>query len=100
MVHVLANGRIVKEGGTNFEDRINFAFKLCFARPPEKQEIKLLETIFSEQLKRFQADKAAAKKLIEIGESKPAAELDVSDLAAWTAIGNILLNVDEMITKG
>ncbi len=92
--------RIVKEGGANFEERIGFAFKLCFARSPEKQEVKLLETIFAEQLKHFQADPAAAKKLIEIGESKPAADLDASDLAAWTAIGNILLNVDEMITKG
>ena len=92
--------RIIKEGGATFSNRINFAFRICFARPPKKEEIKLLENIYSEQLKHFQANKEAATKLIQIGESKPNADLDANDLAAWMAIGNILLNVDEMITKG
>jgi hypothetical protein len=38
--------------------------------------------------------------LISVGESPRPADLDVSELAAWTAIGNILLNLDETITKG
>ena len=42
----------------------------------------------------------AAKALIEMGESKPDAKLDPSELAAWTMIGNILLNLDEVVTKG
>ncbi len=92
--------RILKEGGETFQERITFAFKLCFARAPQKQEIKLLHEIYAKQLQHFQTNKEAAAKLIAIGESKASESLDASDLAAWTTIGNILLNVDEMITKG
>ena len=44
-------------------------------------------------------DKKAATDLIRIGESPKPADLDPSELAAWTAIGNILLSLDETITK-
>ena len=39
-------------------------------------------------------------KLVGVGESQRPAEMDVSELAAWTAVGNVLLNLDEVITKG
>ena len=43
---------------------------------------------------------AAAEALIKVGESARAPGLDPAELAAWTAIGNVLLNLDETITKG
>jgi hypothetical protein len=42
----------------------------------------------------------AAKQLIATGETKPDPRFNPSELAAWTLIGNILLNLDEAITKG
>ena len=44
--------------------------------------------------------KTAAQKLVSIGESPRPPGLDVSELAAWTTIGNVLLNLDETISKG
>ena len=92
--------RIMREGGGPFEARMRFAFKLCLARPPMPNEMKVLERIYAGQLKNFREDTEAAKKLIQAGDAKPANDLDPGELAAWTAIGNVLLNLDETITKG
>ncbi len=92
--------RILSEGGASVDDRIGFAFKLCTARAPRQQELDVLKEIYAAQLARFQADTAAAAKLVAIGESPPPDGVDAAELAAWTAVGNVLLNLDETITKG
>ena len=53
-----------------------------------------------EQLSHYRADLEAANALIKVGESAAITDIDSAELAGWTAIGNILLNLDEMITKG
>ncbi len=92
--------RIMKEGGASTADRLAFAFRLCTARPPTAQELDTLMRMFDAQLARFKQDPAAASKLTSVGESPRPADIDVGELAAWTAIGNVLLNLDETITKG
>ena len=47
-----------------------------------------------------QATPTAAKELIAIGETKPDPSSTPSELAAWTMIGNVILNLDEVMTKG
>lgn len=92
--------RIMKEGGTDVPARIAFAFRLCTARPPSDEEATILRQVFEHNLARFRQQPAFAAKLISIGESPRAAEMDPVELAAWTAVGNVLLNLDETITKG
>ena len=45
-------------------------------------------------------DADAAKELIAIGETKPDPRFNPGELAAWTMIGNVILNLDEVMTKG
>ncbi|HBI43305.1 MAG TPA: hypothetical protein DDY78_10680 [Planctomycetales bacterium] len=92
--------RVMKEGGADVASRLRYAFKLSTARLPSDQELAVLRRIYDKQLAKYQKDKDAALKLVSVGESKRPAELDVSELAAWTAVGNVLLNLDEVITKG
>ncbi|HEV3263353.1 MAG TPA: PSD1 and planctomycete cytochrome C domain-containing protein [Gemmataceae bacterium] len=92
--------RVLKEGGPDTAARMAFAFKLCTARAPAPDELKLLTRIFERQLAKYRNDPKAAVRLITIGECARPANLDAGELAAWTAIGNILLNLDETITKG
>ncbi len=47
-----------------------------------------------------QASPTRPEELIAIGESKPDPRLSPSELAAWTMIGNVILNLDEVMTKG
>jgi hypothetical protein len=93
--------RILTEcGAVSPQARLNFAYQLALSRYPKEAEVQTLTGILGQQLARFRADKAAAQKLLSVGESKRDEKLDVPELAAWTAVASILLNLDETITKG
>jgi hypothetical protein len=87
-------------GGETEEERATYAFRLALTRQPSDAELAVLLDVYRSNLARFQADKETATKLINIGESKPDENLDPSELAAWTMIGNLILNLDETVTKG
>jgi hypothetical protein len=91
--------RAMKEGGKTTADRANFMLQLCTARKPQPDEIKELVEVWSDVLKVYKLEVEGAKKLISIGESKADPSLDVSELAAWTISANIVLNMDEVLTK-
>ncbi len=92
--------RIIKEGGQTPEERIAYIFEVATAREPKPQEASLiLETmqVHEEELK---ANPEAAKELIAVGESKPDEKLDAVEVATWTMIANLILNLDEVLNKG
>ncbi len=82
------------------EDRIIFAFRLATARPPTLDELKLLRKVFDTQLATYRANTAAAVKLLSVGESPRDERLDPAELAAWTVVAQVILNLDETVTKG
>ena len=91
-------GRMMKEGGVNAAGRLAFGFRLATARLPDQPEAEVLRRLYEDQVRTFQQDPEAAKKLIALGDSRPDASLDASDLAAWTMVANTLLNLSETIT--
>jgi cytochrome c553 len=93
-------GRAMREGGDSPEDRVTYAFRLATSRKPDAREMAELLTAYREHLAAFQRDPEAAKKLIGVGESKPDPRLDPRELAAWTMIANLILNLDEVLNKG
>jgi hypothetical protein len=92
--------RIMKQGGGDVASRLAFAFKLCTAREPSQREATILRDLFERNLSRFRQNPGAAAKLTSVGEAPKPSDVDLAELAAWTAIGNVLLNLDETITKG
>jgi hypothetical protein len=92
--------RVLLEGGDTVESRIDYAFRLATARKPGKGEIKVLREALVKQLDEFRSDKAAAEKLLSIGAFKAKDRLERSELAAWTTIASMILNLDEAVTKG
>ena len=84
------------DGGQSDEERAAYGLRLCVARTPEKGEVAKLTALYREQLAHFQNDSDAARKLV--GEKRSAEE--AAPLAAWTVVANVLLNLDELITKG
>ncbi|MEO7414885.1 MAG: PSD1 and planctomycete cytochrome C domain-containing protein [Opitutaceae bacterium] len=79
--------------------RLAFAFRSVTARTPSESERKLLAEALATQRAHFSADLDAAKKVIANGESKPSAALPPAELAAWTLLTNLLLNLDETIVR-
>ncbi len=91
--------RMLTEGGATPADRINWAFRRVTSRTPDAADLKVLADGLDKRLTRFRTDKDAATKLISQGESKPDAKLDPAELAAYTLTANVLLNLDEVVTK-
>jgi hypothetical protein len=91
--------RDLKEAGPTESDRIRYAFRLATDRDPTPQEFTILNTLYQKESAKYAADKAAAGKLISIGESKADPHLEPAQLAAWTLVASTILNMDETITK-
>ncbi len=92
--------RTIREAGAAPEERLSFMFKLIAARPADAKEMGELMTAYRDFQEIYRRDPEAAKKLIAVGETKPDATLNPSEVATWTMIGNLILNLDEVINKG
>jgi hypothetical protein len=92
--------RSLREGGDSIESRLQFAFKLATGRSPEEQERRVLRRTFDEMLTVYSADEKGARSLIEVGASASDASIPARELAAYTAVANMILNMDEVVTKG
>ncbi|MBI3417352.1 MAG: DUF1553 domain-containing protein [Verrucomicrobia bacterium] len=92
--------RVLKESDGDAAKKLTYAFRLTLAREPKKNELQTLLKVYQQQLKNFQDDQEAAKSLVNVGDSKQPGDANDSELAAWTAVGSVLLNLDETITKG
>jgi hypothetical protein len=79
--------------------RLSEAFRRCTSRPPKPDELAILSRRLQMLREHFSADKAAAQKLIAVGESIPSDKLSAPELAAFTSIASLLLNLDETISK-
>src|SRR5205823_1733800 len=91
--------RLMKEGGKTSEQRLHLAFRQATARQPTPGEQKILAGGLQRALSHFQQNRDAAQKLIQTGEYPPDPNLDVVELAAYTAMMNMILNLDEVISK-
>jgi hypothetical protein len=80
-------------------DRAAFGFRLATGRQPTDREKAVLVKLYENQLAEYQANKDAAAKFLAVGESKRDEKLDVSEHAAWTLVANVILNLDETVTK-
>jgi hypothetical protein len=91
--------RAMKVGDQTPQQRITAMYRLTIARPPSSAEMEVLLPRWEGLQGKYQQDKDAAAKLIKVGESPADASLDAADLAAYSAIASIILNLDETVTK-
>ena len=91
--------RVMREGGETPEDRLNYAYKVVLARTPNPKERKVLTDIYEEMTVNYQKDLKSAVDLITAGDSKRAENLNELQLVAWTAVANVIFNLDETVTK-
>ena len=91
--------RTLHEGGKKPEERMVYLFRLAAGRKPDALETDVLLETYRDHVARYKKDEDAAKKLIAIGESKADAKLNATELAAWTMVANLVLNLDEVINK-
>jgi hypothetical protein len=91
--------RMLREGGATDADRLRYGFRLVTARAPREAEQAVLADNLTAHRARFAADVDAAKKAVAVGDSPVPGEAVPADLAAYTMVANLLLNLDEVVTK-
>lgn len=88
--------RMMKDAAADPAARATHGFRLVLARRPSATEVERLVAFHDQQLERFKKDEKAARDVMQAGESPPP---DAADLAAWTMVANVVLNLDEAVTK-
>jgi hypothetical protein len=91
--------RVMTEGGTTPQSRLTLAFRLATARVPSSDELAVLVRVFESHLGDFTARPEAAQKLLAVGEAKSSPAMNAPELAAYTMATNLILNLDETVTK-
>jgi hypothetical protein len=92
--------RSIHEGGVGPQARLEFAFRLATGRAANEREMRILRKSLDQMLAAYRADEAGALSLIAVGASTFDPSIPADELAAYTAVANIILNMDEVITKG
>ncbi|MFN0088393.1 MAG: DUF1549 domain-containing protein [Blastocatellia bacterium] len=94
--------KTLKEGGATDALRLNFAFRRVLSRAPTARESAELLALFHRQRERFLAGEANPWNLATADPDQPhplPRGASMEELAAWTAVSRVLLNLDEAITK-
>jgi hypothetical protein len=91
--------RMLKEGGPAPGSRVERGFLLAVARPPKAEETEVASRLLDRLLARYRRDSTAAAQLLKQGDSPPEASLDPVELAAYTGVASLILNLDETVTK-
>jgi mono/diheme cytochrome c family protein len=91
--------RLLRQGGKTPAERIHSAFEQALLRKAEQRELDILAPLYQKHLKQYQADPAAAAALLKTGDRPPPKDLDAAELAAWTSVARVILNLHETITR-
>ena len=84
--------RMLREGGADDDARLAFGFRAVTSRPPRPEELAVLSEMLDRFRKDFTADGEGARDLLK-GTSQDPGQ------AAYAALGGLLLNLDETVTK-
>jgi hypothetical protein len=87
--------RIIDEGGDDPRARIVYGFRVCLTRTPKEKEVERLTALRQQQLIKFAANETEAGKIARNHSTRETA----AEFAAWTMVANVLLNLDETLTK-
>jgi len=91
--------RLIVEGGKTAAERVRFGYRVVLAREPEANELGIVEKALGQYLTRYQKDADSAKKAMRVGEAPVRPGITEPELAAYTLIANLLLNLDETVMR-
>jgi hypothetical protein len=91
--------RIVTEGGEDTAARLQWAYRTAVAHAASPEVLAALEEIYRAHRAEYEADPAAAAKLLAVGMAPGPAEIPAAELAAWTSVARVILNLHEVITR-
>jgi len=91
--------RIIGSGGTDMQERLQYAWRTALGRPARADEVEVLADLYAKHRQEYQADTKAAEAIAAAGDASRAKGVDAVELAAWTSVSRTLLNLHETITR-
>ena len=91
--------RVIREGGDTAKSRAEYMLRLCTSRRPRNEEVEELVSAIADVRDAYSADLESAGKLVEVDTSKADSKSQTVERAAWTIGANLVLNLDEVLTK-
>lgn len=91
--------RVLRDAGPDADARLRFAFRLVLTRAPSERETQVLRRGLEQHLDHYRRHPADATEVLRTGESLADSTLNATEVAAWTAISSLILNLDEALTK-
>ena len=91
--------RMVKDGGATLDSKLTFGFRLCLSRPPRDVELKRLVELHTKAQTAYAKEAKLALQMATEPIGPLPKGLEAPEMAAWTVVGNVLLNLDEMFAK-
>jgi TolA-binding protein len=91
--------QIVKYDNVDVAARATYAFRRVLSRQPAAEEVQQMVALFDSERSHYQKEPDAALKMA-LGETgQPEQGSNVAELAAWTVVSNVLLNLDETLNN-
>ena len=91
--------RILSEGGKATDERLAWAWQLALQREPSADELAVVRPLLERHLATYRKDPTAAAALLKTGIAPVPESFDAAELAAWTHVARVLLNLHETITR-
>lgn len=93
--------RVVQEGGESDSARLAYAFRLTLSRVPTQFESRTLQQLLDQSRQRYEQSPQEADRVTKVGlaQQKIAEHIKTTEIAAWTTIARVLLNLSETITR-
>jgi hypothetical protein len=91
--------KVLTSNVTTDDERIAFAFQRALARPARSNEKQSLDKFLAGQRDLYRSNPADADKLLRIGVETSPRNLNPIELAAWTSVCRVILNLHETITR-
>jgi hypothetical protein len=91
--------RILDEGGDKDPARIVWAWRQAMGRAPRDQELAIATALLAKHRAELAADPESAELLLHVGQAPIANDVDRRELAAWTSVARLILNLHETITR-
>ena len=91
--------RIVREGGGTPIEKINWAYRLALSRLPQTKELEIMSQLYEKHKSEYTENPDVANTLAAIGEAPATQGIEPIELASWTSVARVILNLHEMITR-
>jgi len=94
---VFAQELLTSEGTER--ERLDRAFQRAVTRSATDEELAVLVDLLASHRAAYLADAEAAAALVDVGEAAVPESLETAELAAWTNVARVILNLHEVVTR-